>query len=541
MRGVPRVRGTRRDFSAAASTASTIRCAIYTRKSTDEGLDKEFNSLQAQRESGEAYVASQRHEGWICLPDHYDDGGFSGANMDRPALKRLVADVDAGKVDCIIVYKIDRLSRSLLDFARMVEVLDRHRVFLVSISQQFNTSTPMGRMFRNLLMTFAEFERETIAERVRDKMGAARRKGKWIGGIPILGYDVHPTESRLLVNPTEAPRVRTIFELYLEKESLTDTVRELHRRGWATKSWTTKKGRIRKGAPFNKTKLHRLLTNPTYLGQVHFQGATYPGEQAAILDEGLWTRVREVLRSNARAGAAPVRNRYGALLKGLLACQPCGASMIHTYTIKGPRCYRYYVCDRAQKEGWDSCPTKSLPASEIEQFVVDQIRRIGSDRRFVAETTRRAAAEGEERRRELEKERIAAEKELSSLGNEMKKLAGSADLGRPAGSTSTSNLADIQDRTRSAEQRLTSIRECLIALDRERIDQRELATALGRFDPVWDSLSLVEKTRVLQLLVDRIGYDGGSQTLDLRFRPSGIKALAAESTPGQPGRRRVAQ
>ena len=220
-----------------------IRCAIYTRKSTDEGLDQAFNTLDAQREAAESFINSQRQEGWVALPQKYDDGGYTGANMDRPALKRLLADVKSGTVNCVVVYKVDRLSRSLLDFARIMEILDKHGATFVSVTQQFNTTSSMGRLTLNILLSFAQFEREMISERTRDKMGAARRKGKWVGGNPVLGYDVAPKGGSLLVNQEEAQRVREIFALYLELGSLIPVVEELDRRGWRMKAWTTREGR----------------------------------------------------------------------------------------------------------------------------------------------------------------------------------------------------------------------------------------------------------------------------------------------------------
>ncbi len=213
-----------------ATAPKRMKCAIYTRKSTEDGLEQEFNSLDAQRESGEAYIKSQAQEGWDCVSDKYDDGGFTGGNMDRPALRRLIADIEAGKIDCVVVYKVDRLSRSLLDFARMLEIFERHHVAFVSVTQQFNTTTSMGRLMLNVLLSFAQFEREIISERTRDKIAAARRKGKWSGGMPLLGYDVDPRGSKLVVNEAEAARVRAIFELYLEHQSMIATIQELDRR-----------------------------------------------------------------------------------------------------------------------------------------------------------------------------------------------------------------------------------------------------------------------------------------------------------------------
>ena len=210
-----------------------IRCAIYTRKSSEEGLEQEFNSLDAQRESGEAYIASQKAEGWVCLPDKYDDGGYTGGNMERPAVQRLMADIDAGKVDCVVVYKVDRLSRSLMDFARMMEVFDRKKISFVSVTQQFNTTQSMGRLTLNILLSFAQFEREIISERTRDKIAATRRKGKWFGGKPILGYDL--VAGKLVVNRDEAFRVREIFAIYVDTRSVRQTTLEAVRRGWTTK------------------------------------------------------------------------------------------------------------------------------------------------------------------------------------------------------------------------------------------------------------------------------------------------------------------
>jgi site-specific DNA recombinase len=230
-----------------------VRCAIYTRKSTEEGLEQEFNSLDAQRDSAEAYVASQKHEGWEVVTQAYDDGGFTGGNMERPALKRLLADIEAGKIDCVIVYKVDRLSRSLLDFTRIIETFDSHDVSFVSVTQQFNTSTSMGRLVLNVLLSFAQFEREMISERIRDKVAASRRRGKWSGGMPLLGYTVEHT--KLVVDEIEAARVRQIFELYLEYQSLLPTIREINRRGWTTKRWVTKKGDQRGGRSFTRNAL----------------------------------------------------------------------------------------------------------------------------------------------------------------------------------------------------------------------------------------------------------------------------------------------
>ena len=299
------------------ATLPLVRCAVYTRKSTEEGLEQEFNSLDAQRESAEAYVRSQAGEGWTVLPDRYDDGGFTGGNMDRPALKRLLADVEAGKVDCTIVYKVDRLSRSLLDFARILEAFETHQVSFVSVTQQINSATSMGRLMLNVLLSFAQFEREIIAERTRDKIAATRRKGKWSGGRPLLGYDLDPRGQRLAVNAEEAERVRAVFALFLEHESLPRVVRELEARGWTNKRWRTRSGKESGGDPFSKVGLRRLLSNVLYAGKVRYKEEVHDGEQPALVDPAVFRRAQELLHGAGRGGA-PAGNRLGALLRGLL-------------------------------------------------------------------------------------------------------------------------------------------------------------------------------------------------------------------------------
>lgn len=356
----------------------TVRCAVYTRKSTEEGLEQEFNSLHAQREAAEAYIKSQRHLGWTLLPTLYDDGGFTGGNIERPALKRLLEDIEAQHVDCVMVYKVDRLSRSLLDFARLMDQFDQRSVSFVSVTQQFNTTTSLGRLTLNILLSFAQFEREIIGERTRDKMSAARRKGKWVGGIPVLGYDVHPAGGRLIVNDAEAARVREIFGLYRKSRSLATMVAELERRKWTTKSWTTKSGAFHAGTVFQKTTLLRLLTNPIYIGKVSHKSTLYPGEQAGIIELGLWEEVNTELRATRRGRSGTTRTEQKALLKGLLFCGSCGQAMVPTYTSKSERRYRYYVCRTAHEKGWKACATKSIAAGPMEESVVTQLRsRLG--------------------------------------------------------------------------------------------------------------------------------------------------------------------
>ena len=362
-------------LASAVTTPATVRCAIYTRKSTEEGLEQAFTSLDAQREAALAYVHSQQHAGWIALPECYDDGGYSGGTMDRPALAQLLRDIQAGQIDCLIVHKVDRISRSLLDFAKMMEILDRHQVAFVSVTQNFSTATSMGRLVLHILLSFAQFEREIIAERTRDKIAATRRKGKWCGGMPLLGYDVNLRTTQLLVNEAEAERVRAIFRLYQKHQTLEPVLQELARRDWKNKRWTTRKGRLRGGQPFTKATLRRLLSNCTYRGRVRHRSETYAGEQEAIVDAALWQEVQNLLR-HPRCDRRTF-GRQGALLHGLLHCRPCRCAMTPSQTRKGTRLYRYYTCCGARKRGWRTCPSKAVPAGKIEQFVLEQIHQRG--------------------------------------------------------------------------------------------------------------------------------------------------------------------
>lgn len=357
------------------SSVPMVRCAIYTRKSTEEGLDQAFNTLDAQRDAGEAYVGSQRHEGWTCLPDRYDDGGFTGANTERPALRRLLADVEAGRVDCVVGFKVDRLSRSLLDFARLMAAFDRRRVSFVSVTQQFNTATSMGRLVLNVLLSFAQFEREIISERTRDKIAATRRKGKWSGGRPVLGYDIDHDRSRLVVHEDEAIRVRATFDLYLQHQAMLPVVRELNRREWRTKGWTTRAGVGQGGEPFDKSRLHGLLTNVVYLGRVKYKDETHRGEHPAIVAEETFRRVQALLARNGRDGGGQVRNQFGAVLKGLPRCAPCGCAMTPSHTTRnGNRRYRDYTCVNAQKRGHATCPSKSVPPARSSRWSSNRSR-----------------------------------------------------------------------------------------------------------------------------------------------------------------------
>jgi DNA invertase Pin-like site-specific DNA recombinase len=355
-----------------------VRCAIYTRKSTDDGLEQDFNSLDAQRECAEAYILSQRHEQWIALDKRYDDGGFTGANIDRPALRQLLLDVEAGLLDVVVVYKVDRLSRSLLDFARIMEVFDKRNVSFVSVSQPLNTTSSMGRLTLNVLLSFAQFEREIISERTRDKMIAARRKGKWTGGFPALGYDVDVVTRKLVINEPEASQVLQIFATFLRTGSLAETLEELNQKGFTTKTWTTRKSNQRTGTRFDRRSLTRVLGNILYIGEVAHGGSRYPGEQAAIIERAVWERAKDFLQDRKR-GFVRERKKQSPILEQRLFCAICSKVMTHGYTTKDGRRYRYYQCQTARKGGAKSCPGQIVPAYRMEHAVRTKLLEVAGE------------------------------------------------------------------------------------------------------------------------------------------------------------------
>ncbi|MDB5677441.1 recombinase family protein [Sphingomonas bacterium] len=349
----------------SGKVAGHVRCAIYTRKSTEEGLDQEFNSLDAQHEACAAYILSQRHEGWALVPGRYDDGGFSGGTMDRPALKRLLADVNAGQVDVIVVYKVDRLTRALSDFSKIVDVLDAAKASFVSITQAFNTTSSMGRLTLNVLLSFAQFEREVTGERIRDKIAASKKKGMWMGGPVPLGYDV--SERKLVVNDNEAQTVRLIFERHQAAQTLRALADDLRANGVRSKQRTMRDGRVTGGCPYQAGALLHLLRNQIYVGKIRHGEYVYAGEHEAVIEQDIWDRSQELLD---RSAARP-RTGQTSLLAGRVFDAE-GRPLTPAHAIKGQKRYRYYVSrsvDAAGGEKW------RLPAGDLETMVVGELER----------------------------------------------------------------------------------------------------------------------------------------------------------------------
>ncbi|MGB3549512.1 MAG: recombinase family protein [Candidatus Binatus sp.] len=360
------------------------RCAIYTRKSSEEGLEQNFNSLHAQRQACEAFIKSQAGEGWRMVKTAFDDGGYSGATMDRPALKTLLAQIKEKRIDVVVVYKVDRLTRSLADFAKIVEIFDAEGVSFVAVTQQFNTTTSLGRLTLNVLLSFAQFEREVTGERIRDKIAASKQKGMWMGGGLPLGYDL--SDRRLVVNPAEAETVRLIFQLYLELKTLRRVRNELDRRSIVSKQWVSR-GRVRHGGfPFGRGALYHLLANPIYVGEIRHKSISYPGQHEAIVERATWLRVQEMLSKKAAHPRGRTVRKSAGLLMGKLFDEN-GEPLYSCWAKKGQRRYRYFVSKRLVRgtakpddRGW------RLPAERTELAVAVGMRQILSDRGALAST-----------------------------------------------------------------------------------------------------------------------------------------------------------
>jgi site-specific DNA recombinase len=430
-----------------------IRCGIYCRKSSEEGLSQAFNSLDAQRESCLNYVLSQAHEGWLALDDHYDDPGYSGGTLERPALRRMLHDVEAGKIDAVVCYRIDRLTRSLTDFARLVHVFEQQNISLVSITEHFNTATSIGRLNLHMILSFAQYERELAGERIRDKFLASRKRGLWMGGHPPLGYDVR--DRKLVVNEAEAALVRHTFKRFLQVGSATKLVQELNVAGHRTK----------RGKPFDKGILYKLLHNRVYVGEVVHKGNAYPGEHDAIIDRDTWDKVHGILAENAHRRASRTRAATPALLKGLIF-GPDDKAMAPSHTRRRGRLYQFYRTATSLKLCHGACPIRAVPAGEVEAAVINQIRALLRSPEIVVRIWRAAQHDG------------------------------------------------------------------------EAVDEREVALALQRLDPLWDQLFPAEQARILQLLVARVvvRLDG----LEISLRVEGVGSLVEELRLQEDAERRAA-
>jgi site-specific DNA recombinase len=510
----------------ATTDKKVVRCAIYTRKSNEDGLEQAFNSLHAQRAMCESYIASFASEGWTALATEYSDAGITGGTMERPGLQNPLADIDAGRVDVVVIYRLDRLSRSLRDFLNMIEAFDRRKVSFASVTERIDTTSSAGRLFLNMILAFAQFEREVAAERIRDKIASAKRKGKCVGGRPLLGYDVDREKMRLMVNVEEANLVRHIFQRFCQAGSCMKVAHELNAKGHPMKAWTSKKGRAMGGGTWLKIDVHHLLTNRRYIGEVVHKGENFPGEHEAIIDRHVWERVQGILSKNRRYRANQSRKTTTAILKGILRCGCCDAAMVPTYTVRRGKRYHYYLCHAASKDGHDSCAVKSVAAGQIEGAVFTYLKDIFADPEMVARTFRATRAQTTEHRDAAGREKAATEKHLVNLRKAIGRLARATD-GEAEGALSQ-ELWAMNDEYAQAVNRLRELAEEGGARD-DLPSEQDVAEALRTIDPLWEELFPAEKERIVRLLVETVTVR--PYGLSIRLRPTGLITLAAEVAP----------
>jgi site-specific DNA recombinase len=489
---------------------TTVRCAIYTRKSTEEGLGQDFNSLDAQRDSGEAYIRSQAGEGWSLLPEQYDDGGYTGANMERPAIRRLLADVQAKKVDCVVVYKVDRLSRSIRDFAKIMEVLDKHGTTFVSVTQQFNTTTSLGRLTLNILLSFAQFEREIISERTRDKQVLARKRGKWTGGHVPLGYDLEA--GCLVVNTEEGARVRQIFEWYLEGQTVYGIMAKCADLGWHNKQWTTKDGKVYGGHAMCKCHVYKMLANPLYAARIRADDEVVAANHARIVDDRTFDLVQEKLKENTRNPGTQHRPKMETLLRGLLYCSSCGSAMSPSYSSSKDRRYRYYVCIRAAQRNGNGCTTRAVSAPVVEEAVIESVRRFVLAPKVVEEAARTA-------RQRMTEELNRHREDLKAVNVRVRNAK--SQLVRATTQNATRE-AELGGLIAVGEAKAEELRKSVARGERLRFDDSMVRQHLGNFDEVWKMMTIEEQCRLLRQLVERVGYDARGDKVKVTYNSNGI-------------------
>jgi site-specific DNA recombinase len=494
-----------------------VRCAIYTRKSTDEGLNQDFNSLDAQRDACEAYIRSQAGEGWMLLPGQYDDGGYTGANMDRPALRRLLADIEAKKVDCVVVYKVDRLSRSIRDFGRIMEVLEKHGAMFVSVTQQFNTTSSLGRLTLNILLSFAQFEREIISERTRDKQVLARKRGKWTGGHLPLGYDLE--DGNLVINEEEAARVRQIFEWYLEGHSVQGIVAKCAGLGWRNKEWATKEGKKFGGHSLRKCHIYTMLANPLYAARIRAGDEIVAATHPRIVDDNTFDLVQQKLKENTRNPGGAHGPRLEALLRGLLYCAACGAPMSPSYSSSKNRRYRYYVCLRTMQRNGDGCTTRAVSAPVVEEAVIESVRRFAMTPEVVEATARvarqRLAEELGRHREELRTVNVRVRNAKSQLVR-AKNLAPDRE-------------AALREIVSSGEAKAEQLRSLVERGERLRFDDQMVRQRMASFDEVWKAMTIEQQAVLLRQLIERVGYDARGDKVKVTYNSNGIRQFCKEA------------
>lgn len=499
-------------MSAPDAKALQIPVAIYARKSTDAKLEQEVNSISIQCAAARSYIESQRHLGWFCIDEELTDNNVSGATLERPALRRLQKLIKEEKVKVVVVNRLDRLSRSLSQFLELMAFFEEYGVALVSVTQNINTGNAMGRLMLQIIMSFAEFERELIRDRVTERMHAARKNGRFIGGSPPLGYNIKPEGRELEVNEIEAIRVHDIFLLYIELRSVKAVALELTRRGCNNKKWITREGKVTGGNPFNTSSLHNLLTNPIYIGKVTLKDEVFEGLHDGIIDSEIFEQVQSILASNSLQKGNHKRNIHNALLKGLLSCKHCDAPFTHTYTKKGAsKLYRYYTCSNKRLNGAHTCPSPTIPAGEIESLVTDQLMSIGTNPELQDLVYKQLAEAIANRAKKAEQTRKTARRQLNRLTRE---LASSREYG-----ASEPLIKHLEEKRLEAEDLLE---RAMSQTNWPKPTKKAIAAAIQDMAGLWPTFNEGEKCAFVKTLVRQVEYDAGEGSITLHFNDEGF-------------------
>lgn len=504
-----------------------VRVAIYARISVADRDASAFSSIEAQVEAIEAHVKARRADGWVLAREPYVDDGFSGGTAARPALQRLMEDASTGLFDVVVVHRFDRFSRSQRDFLNLLHELEEHGVAFASVNQPLDTSSPMGRCMLHLLASFGQLEREVIAERTRDKIRAARKRGLWTGGRPVLGYDIE--DKRLVINEPEAEQVRRVFNLYANHGSLLGVVEELNDQGWTSKAWTNRSGNLVGGQPFTKDTVRAIIVNPLYMGKVRCGDDLSDGVHDAIIDEDTWHAVQHQLAENAKGRGPSQRRPKSGLLSGLVRCGVCGSSMTTSRTKKANRRYSYLVCARVMKEGAAACPGSRVATGKLEAFVLDRIRELGRDASVLRATVDADRASRDALRPSLQSRLHELQVELGQLESERKNLLDAVGGGGTGAAAVMRRLGETEAALEGLRSRCDDVRTELRALDGPSLDLDELQAALHDLDSVWAELYPTEQARVLALLLEEVRFDAPGGEVELLFRPDGPQSLWAQA------------
>lgn len=498
---------------ATESPPRQIRAAIYCRKSVSDKYEKNVTSLEAQRDAGASYIRSKRTLGWTVVPTEYHDDGCTGANMNRPAFRQLVADIEAGCIDAVVIHRFDRLSRSQKDFLWIIDFFEKHGVQFVSVNETIDTSTGVGECMLTMLIAFAQLERRTIAERTAQKIRAARERGHWTGGARVLGYDL--IDTKLVVNQKEAAIVKRAFERFVETKRILTTAQSLNDEGHRT----------HKGRKFDRGFVRRLLRRPLYGGLVQAGDKVVPGQHEAIVSRETWDRAQELLDDAKRPERA--KKPSGRLLARLLHCGRCGSPMRATATKKGATAYGYYVCLNVATRGATACPGSRVNAADVERLVFDEVRKIGQNPELVAETAKAVQSEKDVRLGDLRQDLARLEKKRTALLRQRTKLVEEASGDGPGARPLRETIGEIAIKEDEVDAKIAAATGEIQALQGSEPQGDEIREALRAFGPVWHELFPPERVRIAELLIERVEYDPDGDGVEIELRREAVAVLGA--------------